>query len=369
MKRIKLLIGLFLLTLMLFLSAVKVKAEGNLTLYFFWGQGCPHCVKEKAFLDDLKEKYPQVKIEDYEIYAHPNNLKKWQTFCQTFEVDAQGIPMLFIGNECVVGFGNEATTGKKITAMVEEKLAIGQSGQIAGEKTKQEQKFSLGKIFSLALVDAINPCALAVLLLMLTTILAYSPGNKKEVLKAGLIFIAAVLMMYLFYGLVIIKFFQLINVLGIVRLWLYRGLGVAAVILGVLEIKDFLFYKPGGLATEMPMSLRPKVKKIIGGITSPRGAFGTGLFVTLFLLPCTIGPYLITGGLLSSLSFWQTLPWLAFYNLVFIFPMLVVTLFCFLGLATVADVEKWKVKNIKIIHLATGIIIFSLGLAMLLGWV
>jgi len=369
MKRIKLLIGLFLLTLMLFLSAVKVKAEDNLTLYFFWGQGCPHCVKEKAFLDDLKEKYPRVKVEDYEIYAHPNNLKKWQTFCQTFEIDAQGIPMLFIKDECVVGFGNEATTGKKITAMVEEKLAIGQSGQIAGEKTKQEQKFTLGKIFSLALVDAINPCALAVLLLMLTTILAYSPGNKKEVLKAGLIFIAAVLMMYFFYGLAIIKFFQLIKILGGVRLWLYRGLGIAAVILGALEIKDFLFYKPGGLVTEMPMSLRPKVKKVISGVASPRGAFGVGLFVTLFLLPCTIGPYLITGGLLSSLGFWQTLPWLIFYNAIFVLPMLAIILFCCLGLATVADVEKWKAKNVKIIHLATGIIIFSLGLAMLLGWV
>jgi len=368
-KKIKLLIGLFLLVLTFSLFTTKVKAEDNLTLYFFWGQGCPHCVEEKAFLDDLKEEYPQIKIEDYEVYAHPENLARWQKFCQTHGVDAQGIPSLFIKDECIVGFRSRATTGKKIIALVEEKLMIGPSGQVAGEKTEQERQFTIGKIFSLALVDAINPCALAVLLLMLTAILAYNPGNKKEILKAGLAFIAAVLMMYLFYGLVIIRFFQLIKVLGGVRLWLYRGLGVIAIILGILEIKDFLFYKPGGLATEMPISLRPKVKKIINGVTSPRGAFGIGLFVTLFLLPCTIGPYLITGGLLSYLNIWQTLPWLVFYNIIFVLPMLAVTLFCFLGLATVTDIEKWKVKNIKIIHLLAGVIISGLGLAILLGWV
>jgi len=118
--------------------------------------------------------------------------------------------------------------------------------------------------------------------------------------------------MYLIYGLLIVKFFQVIQGLSAIRLWLYKALGLIAIVLGVLNIKDFIKYKPGSIGTEMPMFMRPKVKKIISGITSPKGAFGVGIFVTLFLLPCTIGPYIIVGGILSALEFLKILPLLLF---------------------------------------------------------
>ena len=165
------------------------------------------------------------------------------------------------------------------------------------------------------------------------------------------------------------KFFQKIQVLTFARFWLYKILGVGAVVLGGLNIKDFFAYKPGGLGTEMPMKLRPRVQKIVSSVTSPRGAFGVGAFVTIFLLPCTIGPYVICGGILCSLSLLKALPWLLLYNLVFIFPMLVITILCYVGFATVEDVSGWKEKNIRYLHLVAGLIILGLGMAMLLGWV
>jgi len=39
---------------------------------------------------------------------------------------------------------------------------------------------------------------------------------------------------------------------------LYKVLGVVAIILGVLQIKDFITYKAGGFGTEMPISLKTK---------------------------------------------------------------------------------------------------------------
>ncbi|KPJ56358.1 hypothetical protein AMJ49_05140, partial [Parcubacteria bacterium DG_74_2] len=146
-------------------------------------------------------------------------------------------------------------------------------------------------------------------------------------------------------------------------------LGGAAILLGVLNIRDFFKYKPGGFLTEMPMFLRPKVKKIISGITSPKGALGVGVFVTIFLLPCTIGPYIICGGILSTCEFIEIFPWLLMYNLIFILPMLVIVGLIYLGLRKVKDVSAWKEKNIRYLHLMAGLIIFGLGVAMVFGFI
>lgn len=240
---------------------------------------------------------------------------------------------------------------------------------IALNNQTDKLKLTAAKISSLAVVDAINPCALAVLILMLFAIITYSPEKRKNVLLAGLAFSLSVFIMYLFYGLVIIRFLQLVQALTNIRLWLYKILGLGAIILGILNLKDFFHYKPGGFLTEMPLSLRPKMQNFLFKVTRPRGAFIVGAFVTLFLLPCTIGPYVITGGILSSLQLIKTIPWLLFYNLIFIMPMIVITLICYGGFTSVEKVSGWKDKNIKYLHLITGLIIFALGLAMFFNWI
>jgi cytochrome c biogenesis protein CcdA len=154
-----------------------------------------------------------------------------------------------------------------------------------------------------------------------------------------------------------------------VRVWLYKLLGAAAVILGLFNIRDFISYKPGSLGTEMPLFLRPKVKRVISSVTSPKGAFIVGLFVTLFLLPCTIGPYIITGGILCSFAMLHNILPLLFYNLIFVSPMLLVVFIVYQGFKNVDDINKWKEKHITHLHLAAGIIMVLLGIAMVLGLV
>ncbi len=240
---------------------------------------------------------------------------------------------------------------------------------IEQESINQETKLTFIKLISLAFVDAVNPCALAVLTLMLIAILTYNPKKKKNVLLAGFAFVCSVFIMYLIYGLIIIKFFQIVQSLTSIKLLLYKILGGVAILLGVLNIKDFISYKPGSIGTEMPLFMRPKVKKIISGITSPKGAFIVGLFVTIFLLPCTIGPYVIAGGILSAYETIKIIPPLLLYNIIFVLPMIAITLIVYTGISKVEDVSGWKDKNIKYLHLIAGIIMFLLGLAMILGWV
>jgi cytochrome c biogenesis protein CcdA/glutaredoxin len=237
------------------------------------------------------------------------------------------------------------------------------------KENAETEKLTLAKLISLAAVDAVNPCALAVLTLMLVAILTYNPRDKKKLLLAGLAFSVSVFIMYLIYGLIIIKSFQLIQALTSVRIILYKILGGFALILGVLNVRDYIVYRPGRIGTEMPIWMRPKLKKLIEGVTSPKGAFIIGLFVTLFLLPCTIGPYIIAGGILSAQAIVKAIPPLLLYNLIFVLPMVILTFIVYRGFAKVEDISGWKDKNIRKLHLFAGVIMVLLGIAMILGLV
>ncbi len=225
-----------------------------------------------------------------------------------------------------------------------------------------------GYITTLALADSVNPCAIAVLALVLVAILTANPKNRKAVLFAGLSFILAVYILYIIYGMIFINLFRnFVNQIEAARPFLYKGLGFVAMVLGVLNIKDFFHYKAGGFATEMPIFMRPKVKKLIARITSPAGAFFIGIFVTLFLLPCTIGPYIIASGLLSELGIIRALLWLLYYNVLFILPMLIITLLIYSSFTTIERVSGWKEKNIRYLHLISGLILFVIGLLIAIG--
>src|SRR4030042_2958839 len=229
---------------------------------------------------------------------------------------------------------------------------------------------NLIRITGLALADSVNPCALAVLAMVLMTILIQNPEKKKKVLLTGLSFWSSVYVGYLIYGVIIIQFFRTFaEVLRANSGFVYNGLAILAMVLGALNIKDFFFYKKGNFATEMPIWMRPKVKKIIDRITSPAGAFVIGILVTLFLLPCTIGPYIVASGLLSDLVILGALPWLVYYNIIFILPMLAITFLIYWGLSRVEDVTGWKDRNIRVLHLIAGILLFLVGLALLMGWI
>ncbi len=220
----------------------------------------------------------------------------------------------------------------------------------------------------LALADSVNPCAIAVLTMILLAILMENPKNKNKVLCGGLAFTASVYIGYLFYGLIIIQFFKLFaEFLRQNSMHIYNGLGILAMLMGALNIKDYFMYKPGGIATEMPMFMRPKVREIIQKITSPLGAFIIGFIVTLFLLPCTIGPYIVASGLLAELGTLGALPWLLYYNLLFILPMLIIVFLIYIGFAKVHQLGGWKEDNIKNLHLIAGILLFLVGVALLLG--
>jgi len=392
-----LLIFLFSALLLGFLASSALAKSPHTCLVYFTGVGCPHCAKaDPVVLEELPEKYPDLVVVEYEIYQEKENAPIFYQYCENYNIplNKRGIPFVLFGkdnyfvgdtpilknleealgkrrgNPCPLIDGTAADfenlepaslPGKpKILARYQSQTAGVQGGEAVADLTPL-------KVLSLAATDAVNPCALAVLVLTLIAILTYNPKRRRNLLLAGLAFSLSVFVMYFLYGLVIVRFFQLVQALAGVKLWLYKILGFAAIILGILNLKDFIRYKPGGILTEMPMFLRPKMQNLLFKLTSPRGAFGVGALVTIFLLPCTIGPYVICGGILCSLSLPEILPWLLLYNLVFILPMLVITFVCYAGFTTVENVSGWRDKNIRYLHLFAGLVIFGLGVAMVLG--
>ena len=150
-------------------------------------------------------------------------------------------------------------------------------------------------LITTALVDSINPCAIGVLVLLISTLLALS-DNKKNMIKVGLIYISAVFLTYLLAGIGLLYFIQQFNIakpLGIL-------VGAIVIFLGLVEIKDFFWYGKGFSLT-IPSSQVGKIKEYAKKATIP-GAIVMGMFVAAVELPCTGGPYLAILTVLESMG-------------------------------------------------------------------
>src|SRR4030042_4996241 len=95
---------------------------------------------------------------------------------------------------------------------------------------------------SLAFVNSIKPCQIAMLVLVLVTILTQNPEKKRKMLFSGLAFIVAVFLGYLFYGIVLIQLFRTFaESLKEGSIYLKYGIATLSMIIGALQIKDFFF--------------------------------------------------------------------------------------------------------------------------------
>ena len=92
-----------------------IEKSNEAVVYFFWGEGCPHCTYQKPFMEKLKEKYPGLEVKMFETWKNPKNADFLQEMAKAYGVRASGVPMTFIGDfEPTVGFGSVETTGRRM---------------------------------------------------------------------------------------------------------------------------------------------------------------------------------------------------------------------------------------------------------------
>ncbi len=98
-------VGIILGTLF-FSGIAYAETQNGVVMYFFWGEGCPHCAHEKPFLDQLEGKYPELEVKSYEVWYNQENAKLFSEMAETFGTNAKGVPTTFLGDEVWVGYAD-----------------------------------------------------------------------------------------------------------------------------------------------------------------------------------------------------------------------------------------------------------------------
>lgn len=218
-----------------------------------------------------------------------------------------------------------------------------------------------------AALDAINPCEFAVLILLMASMLMANEQNRKRALWTGLSFTAAIFLSYFLMGIGLLEFIRAYTLAF--SDYFYTIVAVLAIILGLLNIKDYFWYGGGGFLMEVPQSWRPRMKKFVMAVTNPVGGFFTGIIVSLFLLPCTSGPYIVILGMLASkTTLAKALLYLVAYNIIFVAPMLAIVFLIYYGLSP-EKAENWRKQKLRLLHLIAGVVLVALGVVMLGGWI
>ena len=96
------------------------ETSNKTTIYFFYGETCPYCAKEKPFLEELDEKHEGLEVKMYEVYNSRENQRMYQNVAEKYEVDARGVPATFIGDRYFRGYNERV--GQNIESKVEECL-------------------------------------------------------------------------------------------------------------------------------------------------------------------------------------------------------------------------------------------------------
>lgn len=215
-------------------------------------------------------------------------------------------------------------------------------------------------IISTALVDSINPCAIGVLILLISTLIAVS-HSKKKMLRIGAIYITAVYITYFLAGIGLLLFIQKLNIAEPLGIFV----GILVIILGLIEIKDFFWYGRG-IFLGIPQSKIKTIKEYARKASGPASIF-LGIFVAAVELPCTGGPYLaITTWIAQTKTLFSTAVWyLLVYNFIFVLPLIIIVLLAYFGMK-IKKIEKWRKAERRYMRLMIGLILVALGILLIL---
>jgi len=219
---------------------------------------------------------------------------------------------------------------------------------------------ALGTVIVSAFIDSINPCAIGVMILLISLIVA-NAKLRSRMLRYGAIYIMAVFLTYLAAGLGLTVFFSSIP------LWLaeYISIVVGSLIVlgGLVEIKDFFWYGRG-----ISLSIPPERAKDIHRMTENVSGFGLialGVFVAMVELPCTGGPYLAITMLLSQNFDLNSFLLLVLYNIIFVLPLVALLALAVLG-GKVQEMKRWKQEARPYMRLFIGMLLVALGWLLML---
>ncbi len=348
------------LLLLLFISSFSYAL---IDVDFYYGKGCPHCgrmdARFKSFIDEYDLDY-----EKREIYYDSENRQEMFDLYVKFGLDPgkSGVPTALLDNRSLI-IGE--VSKKRLDSILEEHVENESAKGIITEDSFSpiEEKdptstLTLAVLVGAAIADSVNPCTIAVMTMLLGVVMT---KGREGVFAASLVFIGVIFIAYLLMGLGILQTITNTELTNI----FFTFVTVAALALAILEIKAYLDYSPGLLSVEVPMFIRPYMKDIISKATSLPGVAFAALLCSLFLLPCSSGPYLMVLGMVAKSVTLKGLLYLVIYNFIFVFPMMVIAVAIGLGKTKIEDIGHFREQHIRKLHLIAGLLFFLLFLLLI----
>ena len=111
----------------------EVKEEDNrVKIYFFRGDGCPHCADAEEFFNSIKEEYGQYyKILDYETWYNSDNAALLQKVGEARKEEITGVPYILIGDKSWSGYDDSFADDIKNTIKSEYEKVVSDRYDIA----------------------------------------------------------------------------------------------------------------------------------------------------------------------------------------------------------------------------------------------
>lgn len=405
-----------ILFLIAYISIPPAVAQNKVNLYFFYGDGCPHCAKEEKFLDRLEKENQNIQIKRYEVWHSQDNAQLLSDLSKKLHLDVKGVPVLIVGDQTIVGYYDDQTTGSKIKNLIDDYTLNGCNDIVAPVlNTGSDETCTHGcnvndeeclhdcgcssdntatstnnlpetlklpligevnlKTVSLPLLtvlvgvtDGFNPCAMWVLLFLISLLVGIKDKTRMWVLGSAFIFVSG-----LVYFLFLSAWLNLFIFLGFV-FWVRAAIAIVALASGGYQIYDF--YKNRTVTCVVEKSdKRKKVFEKLREITNEKnfwvaliGIIILAFAVNLVELVCSAGlPAVYTQVLaMSNLPAWQYYGYLLLYILFFMLDDLLVYIIAMKTLQIKAGTMAYG----KYSGVVGGVIMFIIGILLLLkpGW-
>ena len=227
----------------------RLDAPATHQITFFFHPQCPHCRAQKTFIPYLQAKYPELswRMLDTSVPANVRLLRSFLDKSQQPELGI-GVPMTFIGPYVVSGFDTRETTGVRLEQAIRALLADDPSlfpqGQSSGRQSEVElplfgtlrpAEYSLPALtVILGLVDGFNPCAMWVLVYLISLVASINDRRKIWLLVGTFVASSGIL-----YFLFMTAWLNVFLFLGFLRpLTLVIGLGALGA--GILSIREYI---------------------------------------------------------------------------------------------------------------------------------
>lgn len=368
-------------------------------VYLFWANGCPHCAKEKEFLKEIEKKYEgKIKVSYFEITGDRDNAKLLVEAGEALKADVSGIPFTVIGTDYITGWYSSDSTGK----LLEEKISNAINGEcddVVGKliyPSKEENannnqcpaseigntglpkkinvplfgEIDLGKLslpvltLVIGILDGFNPCAMWILLFLISLLLGMKDRKRMWILGSTFIF-ASSLVYFLFMS----AWLNLFLFLGFV-LWVRIIIGLVALASGGYNLKDyFTSGKEGGCSVaedEKRRNIFEKLKRITHSEKFWFALLGIILLafsVNLVELICSAGlPAVYTQILtLANIAKWKYYLYLLFYIFLYMLDDIIIFIIAMVTLRATGISAKYG----RLSRLIGGILMVLIGILLL----